>query len=131
MGLAIRCGSIRLIGSIHGLDRWQSWSDRNFAQLQSIILGIVALFAYSAGVIVAAGHWAVIWAATVLFIAGIDQVDRYMFYAVPVVIAAASPIARRQVSVLDLEVFDTFATAILGVNTAALADYELLAASTY
>ena len=114
----------------HGLDAWQSWSDRNLSQLQSLILGTITLFAYSAGVIAAGGYWLTAWASTVLFIAGVDQCDRYLFYTAPVAISASAPVASI-ISLGSLDIFDTFVTAVLSVNACAMADYGLLAASTY
>ncbi|MEL7494357.1 MAG: hypothetical protein AAGJ95_10400 [Cyanobacteria bacterium J06554_11] len=117
----------------HGLDTWQAWSDRNFSQAQDVILGVISLFAYSAGVIAAGVYLATAWAATVLLMANIDQCDRHAFYTVPAYVPSfvpAQPIATG-ISLGSLEIFDTFATAILGINTAALADYDQLALTTY
>ena len=102
----------------------------DFSQLQYIILGVIDLFAYSAGIIAAAVYWLTLWAATVLFIAGIDQCDRYLFYTAPVAISASAPVASI-ISLGSLDIIDTIVTAVLSVHASAMADYDQLAASTY
>lgn len=108
----------------HGLDAWQSWSDRNFAQAQEIILGVIALFAYSAGVIAAGAYWLTVWAAEVMLATNIYANARYQRIAQGFGIVRSGFVSWVQYveSVLQAKRLDGYAPfmqAILAVNTAA------------
>ena len=53
------------------LDQWQAWSDRNFSQLQQVILATLMLLSYVIGYMIPIAIYSAKWAAVVLFLTNI------------------------------------------------------------
>lgn len=93
-------------------------------------MGALALMAYSLGVIAAMVVFAVKWSCEVLLACNIRSVE-----ALASLFAGYKPVMAPEVTptvtLESLDIFDTFAVTVLGLNACSFIDAEALALTTY